>query len=707
MERINRLLHERSPYLQQHAQNPVDWFPWGPEAFEKARAENKPVFLSIGYSTCHWCHVMAHESFENETIAALLNEAFVNVKVDREERPDIDQIYMAYVQAETGAGGWPMSVWLTPEAEPFYGSTYFPPEDRYGRPGFLTVLKRIRELWETQSENLRARGKAFLDTTRQALGGRSGVQTHSEVVEIAKKTQASFIRSFDIEWGGFGKAPKFPRSATLEFLMTKAWIHRDDPEAAQTACFPAVYTLRCMSCGGIRDHVGGGFHRYSVDRRWHVPHFEKMLCDQALITRALVDAFKITGDAFFQSVATETIRYVLRELRNSRSGFFSAEDADSEAGEAHEEKEGAFYVWRAAEIEAALEPDTASIIRERYAISVDGNVDADSDPHGEFSGVNVLRLAEGSQAEDTRILEGLKTLFQIRNTRPRPGRDEKIITAWNGLMIRALATAGPAFGESAWTKAAVEAAEFLQKELIHPVTKILHRSYCRKRGPVPGFAEDYAFLIAGLLELFSATSEVRWLKWAQELQQQMNQRFLDVEHGGYFTSDAEDPTVVLRLKTDHDGAEPAASSIAIGNLRRLAFWTGDETHLANAHSMIRCFQAELHRSGTILPHLLAEALLLEGLHAQLIVTGAHEDSVAVEMIALAHKAFAPGLLILRISPENHTALTEAVRGLPIADLSPKKTAAYLCADHVCRAPVHTLTELAQILHPLVLRSGLA
>jgi len=453
----NRLGREKSPYLLQHAENPVEWFPWGEEAFGKARAENKPIFLSIGYSTCHWCHVMAHESFESAEVAAVMNRKFVNIKVDREERPDVDRVYMTFVQATTGGGGWPMSVWLTPELKPFVGGTYFPPEDRWGQPGFPKVLERIAAAWKQDREKISEQGTKIIAALAQ-----SGAAIADPAPKLGRKTLGAayqqIARSYDAHEGGFGVAPKFPRPVALNFL-TRVYARSPQSESGKHALEMSLFTLRKMAAGGMHDHIGGGFHRYSVDAYWHVPHFEKMLYDQAQLAIAYLEAFQITRDPLFESVARNVLDYVRRDMTAKGAGFFSAEDADSAVPDNPTKKtEGAFYVWDKKEIDSALGP-AAEVFNFHYAVKAEGNVPAGGDPHGEFTGKNIpIELGSlaatakhfGKDEGEVREILGKarETLFALRAKRPRPHLDDKIITAWNGLMIAAFARAAQILGDA-------------------------------------------------------------------------------------------------------------------------------------------------------------------------------------------------------------------------------------------------------------------
>ena len=509
----NRLADEPSPYLLQHCNNPVDWYPWGDEAFARARAEDRPIFLSVGYSTCHWCHVMEHESFENADIARVLNDSFVPVKVDREERPDIDRVYMTFVQATTGSGGWPMSVWLTPDLKPFYGGTYFPPSARWGRPGFVEILTEIARRWRESRAELVTSADGVIERLREAQHRRGSSGGRMPDDALLAGGVGEYAGAFDARNGGFGGAPKFPRPAELFFLL-REHARTGDVEARHMV----LETLRAMALGGMRDHVGGGFHRYSVDAEWRVPHFEKMLYDQAQLAVAFLETAQAAGEPSFAEVAHDTLAYVHRDLRHAGGGFFSAEDADSlpaegggaAGGGAAAKQEGAFYVWDQPEI-AALFGDDADVVRFRYGIEPDGN--APQDPHGEFTGKNLLYVARGvddvarlsgrSMESVMSVLDGARPrLFEARGARPRPGLDDKVLAGWNGLMIAAFARAArlAPFGESPSPDplaAAADAARFLRDHLWDGERGVLLRRYRDGRAGIDGYAEDYACVVWG------------------------------------------------------------------------------------------------------------------------------------------------------------------------------------------------------------------
>ncbi len=688
---MNRLAEEKSPYLLQHKDNPVDWRPWAEEAFAEAKRLNKPVFLSIGYSTCHWCHVMAHESFENPEIAKLMNEDFINIKVDREERPDVDRLYMAFVQATTGGGGWPMSVWLTPDGRPFYGGTYFPPDNRYGRAGFPNILSQIARLWREDRKRVEGEAARVMEALAQVDEGSEGAEFRRDEEPLARGFE-SFARGFDEDHGGFGGAPKFPRPSVFNFLLRFATrASGDDADRASTM---ALFTLRRMAAGGMRDHLGGGFHRYSVDEFWHVPHFEKMLYDQAQLAVSFVEAWQLTHDEFFADIARETLDYVLRDMTHPEGGFFSAEDADSLLAHGRpEHAEGAYYVWSREEIIDSLGEDEARIFCRHYGVEEVGNAPAASDPHGEFAGKNVL-IERQDEATTARILNisvetvtrslatARKKLFDRRAQRPHPHLDDKILMAWNGLMISAFAKGGAALDEPRYLEAAANAAKFLQMNLTSQGR--LLRSWRGGASTIPGFAEDYAFLIQGLLDLYEAIWEVDWLKWALELQERQDEQFRDERGGGYFGSAAGDPLVAVRMKEDYDGAEPSANAISALNLLRFARMLHDEAFEVRAREILGSSRQALERAPTAVPQMLVALDLALSPPAQAVVAGARDSADVREWNARLHREFVPrrALLLADANP----ILMEKVPALASIKPLDGRAALYLCENFSCQAP---------------------
>jgi uncharacterized protein len=522
----NRLANEKSPYLLQHAHNPVDWYAWGPEAFEKARTANKPIFLSVGYSTCHWCHVMERESFENEELAKILNRDFVSIKVDREERPDVDRIYMMFVQATTGSGGWPMSVWLTPDLKPFYGGTYFPPDNRWGRPGFRSVLEQLAEAWRTDRDKIVQSGSDIIEELEKHLEPGPASRPDEMMLESA---YLQFRRAFDTRYGGFGSAPKFPRGVAYNFLFRYT-----DRTKNEEAADMVLFTLREMAKGGMNDQLGGGFHRYSVDARWFVPHFEKMLYDQAQLAISYLEGYQISGDEKLANVARDILDYVLREMTDSRGGFYSAEDADSviDPSKGDEKGEGAFYIWTRTEIDEILGEPAGEWFSYIYGVEKDGNVI--EDPHGEFTGRNILyqrrtieEAARFFHTGETDISAALNDargkLLAARAKRVRPHLDDKVLTAWNGLMISAFAKAGFILQTDSYLDAAKKAADFILSDMVRD--GILLRRWRNGDAAIPGFLDDYAFFVQGLLDLYEATFMAGYLEEARRLTAKMRELF--------------------------------------------------------------------------------------------------------------------------------------------------------------------------------------
>ena len=707
LEHTNRLADEKSPYLLQHAHNPVEWYPWGEEAFAKARRENKPIFLSVGYSTCHWCHVMAHESFENEEVAAIMNREFVNIKVDREERPDVDRVYMTFVQATTGGGGWPMSVWLTPDLKPFVGGTYFPPEDRYGQPGFKKVLERIAAAWKQDHEKIAGQGASIVEALREAQTAQPAAAEKIDA-RILDAAYEQFSRSFDARDGGFGGAPKFPRPVTLNFLSR---FYAPDPssESGKHALEMDLITLRKMAAGGMHDHLGGGFHRYSVDRYWHVPHFEKMLYDQAQLAVAYLDAFQITQDRQFASVARDILDYVARDLTSNEGGFFSAEDADSlfEHGKP-EHGEGAFYIWTKNEIDTAL-GNAAEIFDFHYGVQSHGNAPEGSDPQDEFRGKNILierhTIAETAQhfqkPEDAvrdLLRQSREKLFAIRSKRPRPHFDDKIIAAWNGLMISAYARAAQILDEPRYLKSATLATNFVRAHLWDDSKKTLYRSYREGRGRVEGFADDYAFVIHGLLDLYEASFDIEWLKFAIELQETQDRLFFDGKNGGYFSTSGKDESVVLRMKDDNDSAEPAASSVAAHNLLRLAQIRDKKQWEERAEKTISAFRTTLSRFPSAMPQILVALDFSSRKPRQIVIAGKKDAPETKALLSEVHRHFLPTtILLVADGAEGQKYLgedLEAIHGMSMVD---EKPAAYVCENFTCKAPVIDSNQLAKLL----------
>lgn len=687
----NRLAQEKSPYLLQHAHNPVDWYPWGEAAFEKARREDKPIFLSVGYSTCHWCHVMERESFENETIAAFLNEHFVSIKVDREERPDVDRLYMTYVQAVSGSGGWPMTVFLTPNLMPFYGGTYFPPNGGYGRPGFGNLLAGLHNAWNTDRQSI-------LETSSSAVGGlrryadleSPGGQEDESWEAIFQTCYSQLAESYDEEWAGFGSAPKFPRPVVHDFLH--AYTLQSKNEGARVM---SEWTLRMMADRGMHDQLAGGFHRYSVDRYWVVSHFEKMLYDQAQLVISYLEMYGLTGDRYFAATAEKTLAYVLHDMTHPSGAFYAAEDADSYANEGDEHKEeGAFYVWTKSEVDEILRQDSP-LFCSFYGVTTAGNAPAEGDPHGEFNGKNILfenKLLDDVAASYDRtprqaravIADCRLKLLEIRAERPRPHRDEKLIASWNGLMISAFARAAAVLGVHRHATAAARAGEFIWNELWDG--QELKRHWKDGPAPVSGFADDYAALARGFLDLYAATFDVVWVERAERLLDTLHANFWDEARGGYYNS-APDPHVLIRFKEDYDGAEPSANSLAALAWVRLHHLTGREDALENARRTTEAFAGRAAIIPSSMPLLLRARLEIETPPAHVVICGARDSEDTQAMIQATNERFAPFSTVMLLDTEAQDYFAE--RQPFLAAMSPLEgqATAYVCQNFACQQPI--------------------
>ncbi|MGA2593085.1 MAG: thioredoxin domain-containing protein [Bryobacteraceae bacterium] len=695
----NRLIDEKSPYLLQHAHNPVDWYAWGPEAFEKARHEDKPIFLSIGYSTCHWCHVMERESFENDAIAALMNQHFVSIKVDREERPDVDRIYMTFVQASTGGGGWPMSVWLTPDLKPFYGGTYLPPEQRYGHPGFPMVLERIAEAWRQDRDKIVESSREVIEKLTQQAAAAEAHAAPGSTLRLDKNALDSgfyiFRRSFDSRYGGFGEAPKFPRPVTLNFLL-RYYARTKNQEALDMV----LATLREMAKGGMYDQLGGGFHRYSVDARWFVPHFEKMLYDQAQLAISYLEAFQIAGDASYAETARGILDYVLRDMRDADGGFYSAEDADSVIDAAHPEVkgEGAFYIWTQKEIETVAGQPNAQWFCNRFGVEEQGNVQ--NDPHQEFTGKNILYQAHSVEepAKQAAIFKIAHQLLEARGQRVRPHLDDKILTAWNGLMISAFAKAGAVLAEPRYADAARRAADFIVSRMYDPATGILLRRYRRGDAAIPGFLDDYAFFIQALLDLYETGFELRDLKLAIRLTEKQAELFEDAENGAFYSTAAGDPTLVMRMKEDYDGAEPSANSIAVLNLLRLAQITDRQEFRDSANRALAAFASRIVAAPVGVPQMLVAYEFSISKPKQIVLVGQRDAPDTRRLLQGLHSRFVPNRIVLLVDgDESRKALAGYLPVVATMTAREGKATAYVCEDYSCKLPTADVEEFGQLI----------
>lgn len=659
----NRLASETSLYLKQHAGNPVDWYPWGSEALDRARELERPIFLSIGYSACHWCHVMEHESFENPDIAQVLNDNFVCIKVDREERPDIDDIYMKAVQLlNQGQGGWPMSVWLTPDMQPFFAGTYFPPEDRYGRPGFPRLAKIIADAWRDRRKEL-VQSATEITKHLQDFGAIAVGPKTLEAERLLRHAGETLSTSFDRIHGGFGSAPKFPHALELRLLL-RLWKRFGDERLLHIV----RTTLDKMARGGIYDQIGGGFHRYSVDARWLVPHFEKMLYDNALLAVTYLEAHQATGEPFYRQIVEETLDYVLREMTSPQGAFYSTQDADSEG------EEGKFYVWSKGEFDSVLGASLAEFAGDVWDVT----------PSGNFEGHNILNRAH-SDAEDaarlgisvgefrTKLADAKIKLLKVRSQRVWPGRDEKILTSWNALMITAFARAGAVLNRADYTKAAVAAAEHLRNSAQTPDDRLLHT------GKITGFLEDYAYLAEALTHLHEATLERLWLDESVRLAELMMEHFLDLTAPGFFTTAGDHEQLLLRSKDQHDGSTPSGNAMAVTALLRLSTFTGRGNFHGAAARTLHAFAGVMEAYPSAAGQMLIALDFDFGPTEEVAVAGDRRSDEFMKVLQAARQPFAPRRLIAGGESDSvHLLANRPAKG-PVT--------LYFCEDSVCREPI--------------------
>ncbi|XP_065158574.1 spermatogenesis-associated protein 20 [Atheta coriaria] len=714
----NRLAKERSPYLLQHAHNPVDWYPWGPEAFERAVAENKPIFLSIGYSACHWCHVMERESFESIQIAEILKKSYIAIKLDREERPDIDQIYMTYVQKTTGSGGWPLTLFLTPTLEPLYGGTYFPPQDGNGRVGLKGLLDLVARQWQVEHVKLTKEAKNSLKLLQSQLTTSLSAKNKNVPGEICwKKCYDTMVKLFVPTYGGFSTSPKFPQTSLLNFLL-HVYYQRPNEAEGKKALEMVLITLRKIGCGGIHDHVGSGFARYSVDGQWHVPHFEKMLYDQAQLAMTYTDAYVASKDPFFMDMAEDILKYVSRDLTHKQGAFYGAEDADSyPTADATEKKEGAFYVWTMDELKEILRDEKVlEVFCYHFGVKEEGNVDASLDPHHELRGQNVLCNFEPASvtaekfncSEDvvkTLVRTCLDLLLVERGKRPRPAADTKIVTAWNGLMIAAFAKAGFAFNNVTHIKRAVKAASFV-KERLTSADGSLYRccygdrdSVKQNAQPIPGILEDYAFTIRGMIYLYEATLDGSWLEWAEQLQTLQNQKFWDGEHGSFFQSHGDDEFAIVRDKESQDGAEPCGNSVSAHNLIRLDHYLNREDFRSKASKIFKGFSSMLNEHPIALPEMTSALMLFYNQPYQIFIAGKRRAPDTEALLEVVRNQFLPGHVLVLADGPNGKSMLLYMRNQTLECLHPVggRAAAYVCKEFACSMPVTTPEDLQKSL----------
>ncbi len=681
---FNKLKSEKSPYLLQHAKNPVDWYPWGEEAFKKANEEDKPIFLSIGYSTCHWCHVMAHESFEDEEIAELMNEAFVSIKVDREERPDIDKIYMTVCQMMTGSGGWPLTIIMTPEKKPFFAGTYFPKQTRFGRIGLIDLLKRIKELWNNQRNDL-INSADQITFSLQNINQESPGEKFSE--NTLKNTYQQLSIQFDSMNGGFGNRPKFPTPHNLIFLL-RYWKRTGDKKALEMV----ETTLQAMRKGGIYDHVGFGFHRYSTDSTWLVPHFEKMLYDQALIAIAYIEAYQATKNELYKKTAQEIFSYVLRDMTSKEGGFYSAEDADSEG------EEGKFYVWSKEELEKILDKEELDLAIKIFNIEESGNYLEEASR--KKTNKNILHLRKLLDKETLEEIEKISlTLFKTRDKRIHPHKDDKILTDWNGLLIVALAKGAVAFQENEYLEAAKKAINFILSNLRESNNKLLHR-YKDGVSEIKGYLTDYAFFIWGLIELYEATFDIFYLKTALEFHKIQIEDFWDSNIGGFFFTAKDSEKLLTKQKEIYDGAIPSGNSIAMLNLLRLSYITGNHELEEKADTLVRVFSEKIKASPLAYTQFLVAIDFAIGPSYSLVIAGDSDANDTIELISAILNEYLPNKVFMLRNTEQPTPEIDDFSNFVefFYNLDDMATA-YVCINKTCKPPTHDINQTLEFLKP--------
>ena len=680
----NRLINETSPYLQQHAHNPVDWYPWGPEAFEKAKREDKPIFLSSGYSTCHWCHVMERESFENEQIAKIMNENFVSIKVDREQRPDIDQIYMDAVQLMTGSGGWPLSVFLAPDRKPFYGGTYFPPKDSYGRPGFERLLLSIADAWKNRNQELVDSAGKLSELLKSPPGPVEKRKLSPQILTDAFKY---FQDSFDAVNGGFGLAPKFPQPTNLSMLLCY-WYRTRDENSLQMV----EKTLDVMAKGGIYDHVGGGFHHYATDVSWLIPHFEKMLYDQALLSKVYLQAYQITGKKKYAEISKEILDYVLRDMNDAKGGFYSAEDADSEG------TEGTFYLWEPKQIASILDEDQTKLFNIYYGVTERGNFEGGKTILNVSTSVEQLgKEFWKSPNKIEKILAGARTqVFRERQKRIRPHRDDKVITAWNGLMISSLAYGGAVLGEEKYIAAAKSSAEFILSILYKDGR--LMRYYRNGQVVEKAFLDDYAFMSMALLDLYEATFDAKWLIEAKKLSEWMIELFADDEQGGFFLTGKDGEKLIARTKPSSDGAIPSGNSIAALALLKLGRLTMNQHFIEQGGRILEVFSQQLEQSPAYSSAILITLNFWLGPTQEIVIAGDTNAQDTKQIINLIRSKFLPNMVVLLHEQGNEgTAIERIIPVVKNQTLTNGKATAYVCENYVCNRPVNSIEDFEKMI----------
>ncbi|MHA2037746.1 MAG: thioredoxin domain-containing protein [Promethearchaeota archaeon] len=678
----NHLLNEKSPYLLQHANNPVDWYPWGEEAFNNAKVEDKPIFLSIGYSTCHWCHVMAHESFEDDEVAELMNETFISIKVDREERPDIDKIYMTVCQMMTGSGGWPLTIIMTPDKKPFFAGTYFPKTTRFGRIGLIDLINRIKILWDSQRNDL-------LNSANQITFNLKKIDQESPGEKFneytLRRAYEMLLKQYDKTNGGFGSRPKFPTPHNLIFLL-RYWKRTGDKKALEMV----ENTLKAMRKGGIYDHIAFGFHRYSTDSSWLVPHFEKMLYDQALIAIAYIEAYQATKNIEYKRTAQEIFSYVIRDMTSPEGGFYSAEDADSEG------EEGKFYVWTEQELKKILDNEEYRIIKAVFNIEEHGNYLEEAT--GKKIGKNILHLKIGIEEEVQEKINTIRIkIFNEREKRIRPLKDDKILTDWNGLMIAALAKGAVAFQDEIYLNTAIKAVNFILSNLYSSSDHLLHR-YKDGTSEINGYLTDYSFLIWGLIELYEATFDIFYLKTAIELHQRQLEKFWDNNIGGFYFTAKDSEELLTRQKEIYDGAIPSGNSIATLNLLRLSYLTGDHELEEKADILNRVFSEKIKSNPLGHTQFLVAIDLAIGPTYSLVIGGDTNAEDTKMMLKAINNSFIPNkVLILRKTEQESPEIDTFSNFVQFFDNLEGKATAYVCINKTCKPPTHEVNKMLEFL----------
>ncbi len=688
----NRLIKEKSPYLLQHAHNPVDWYPWGEEAFEKARRENKPVFLSIGYSTCHWCHVMEAESFSDTQVASLMNDAFVSIKVDREERPDIDNVYMNVSVLMTGSGGWPLTIIMTPDKRPFFVATYIPKDGRFGQAGLLDLIPRVKEAWATQHERILQSATQITSALQQKTSNSSGADPDTSTLQAAYQQLKS---RFDERYGGFGQSQKFPTPHNFLFLL-RYWKRTGDAKALEMV----ERTLQAMRRGGMYDHVGFGFHRYSTEPTWLVPHFEKMLYDQALLAMAYTEAFQATGKEEYEKTAREIFTYVLRDMTSASGGFYSAEDADSEG------EEGKFYLWSEKEIRQALGKEDADLFVKVFGVQSGGNFTEQST--GNKPGTNILYLSKPLRetAADLKLPEqqlrnrlelSRQKLFAVREKRIHPGKDDKILVDWNGLMIAALAKGSQAFNEPKYLEAAMRAADFIQRNVRTSDGRLLHR-YRDGQANIKAHAEDYAFLIWGLLELHEATFQINYLRAALDLNNELLKHFWDANRGGFYFSADDGEALLVRSKEIYDGAIPSGNSVAMLNLLRLGRITANTDFEQKAAAIGRAFSGEIKSSPSASTQLMVALDFGIGPSYEVVIAGGSQAEDTRAMLNALRIRFIPNkVVLLKPTDQKEPEITRLAAFTKYQSSRDGKATAYVCLNYNCKLPTTEINKMLDLL----------